>query len=139
MFLKIIAVLRGWELHPAIEPGPNICYRWEPRAGSGMLQQNITVHKRQHRLSFFSHSLIICILMRICALGPLFVGSLVAWTCPKSVSHETWQELVPFLQGEEVVKEGLCHIHTTDGNYTGQAEGGLAHGWGEMRWKNGSR
>ena len=82
----------------------------------------------------------IYILMRVCALSPLFIiGCAVAWTCPKTVSHETWQELVPFLQGEEVVKEGLCHIHTTDGNYTGQTEGGLAHGWGEMKWKNGSR
>ena len=77
--------------------------------------------------------------MRLCCLSSLYISCTAAWTCPKSVSHEAWQELVPFLQGEDVVQEGLCHLSTDAGNYTGQAEEGLAHGWGEMKWNNGTR
>ena len=41
----------------------------------------------------------------------------------------------------QVGREALCLVYMVEGNYTGQVEQGeeVAHGWGEMRWANGTR
>jgi len=44
----------------------------------------------------------------------------------------------------QVGREALCLVYMEEGNYTGQVEQveemeQVPHGWGEMRWANGTR
>ena len=53
------------------------------------------------------------------------------------VTDERWRELAGLLEGL-ASRESVCTEAGEEGNYTGQLEGGLREGWGEMRWSNGT-
>jgi hypothetical protein len=76
--------------------------------------------------------------MKLCLL---LAGSAAGWRCGSPVTREAWGALVPFLQaGGGLARPALCRLQLGPGNYTGEVgDEGLPHGWGEMRWSNGSR
>ena len=52
--------------------------------------------------------------------------------------EDTIADLLPFLTKSELEKTG--RVFYAEGNYTGAVDDdGNRHGWGEMRWNNGSR
>ena len=66
------------------------------------------------------------------------VHSSVEAECERRVDEATWRQLLPFLPDTSVAAAAVCVLETAEGNYTGQLRGGLRHGWGEMRWSNGT-
>ena len=58
--------------------------------------------------------------------------------CERRVDEAAWRQLLPFLPDTSVAAAAVCVVETAEGNYTGQLRGGLRHGWGEMRWRNGT-
>ena len=58
--------------------------------------------------------------------------------CNQTVDDDKWSELFPFLSDSES-REDICRVVTEDGEYTGLLDDdGERHGWGEMRWRNGT-
>ena len=58
--------------------------------------------------------------------------------CTKPVDHNVLEKELSFLQGV-INFEDLCFVAFPDGNYTGEVKNGSRHGWGEMKWKNGTQ
>ena len=57
--------------------------------------------------------------------------------CATQVTEDAWKELLPFLQGVVNI-EDVCLVTFSEGNYTGELKAGVRHGWGEMKWANGT-